>query len=140
MQESNEFYCDDIADESSSIYESRLVEECYDNGLIDDDDFETDEDGDPNYEECLVDEDDLKEKLAQYMTDNSGYSYASQWYMDNFGEEAFNEFVKRNNAVNVDELAEYVVRTDGVENSLARYDGQENTFELDGTTYYIYRT
>lgn len=140
MQESNEFYCDDIAYESSSIYESRLVEECYDAGLIDDDDFETDEDGDPNYEECLVDEDDLKEKLAQYMTDNSGYSYASQWYMDNFGEEDFNEFVKRNNAVDIDELAEYVVRTDGVENSLARYDGRENTYEFDGTTYYIYRS
>lgn len=139
MQESNEFYCDDIADESSSIYESRLVEECYDNGLIDDDDFETDEDGDPNYEECLVDEDDLKEKLAEYMTENSGYSYASQWYMDNFGEEAFNEFVKRNNAIDVDELAEYVVRSDGVANSLARYDGEENTYEFDGTTYYIYR-
>lgn len=139
MHESNEFYCDDIADESSSIYESRLVEECYEAGLIDDDDFETDEDGDPDYEECLVDEYDLKEKLAQYMTDNSGYANASQWYMDNFGEESFNEFVKRNNAVDVDELAEYVVRTDGVENSLAQYDGRENTFEFDGTTYYIYR-
>ena len=139
MDESNRFYCEDIADERSREFDNRLVEECYDNGLIDDEDFETDEDGDPNYEECLVDEDDLKEKLAQYMTDNSGYSYASQWYMDNFGEDDFNEFVKRNNAVNVDELAEYVVRTDGVENSLARYDGEENTFEFDGTTYYIYK-
>ena len=139
MQESNEFYCDDIASESSAIYGSRLVEECYDNGLIDDDDFETDEDGDPNYEECLVDEYDLKEKLAEYLTENSGYSYASQWYMDNFGEEDFNEFVKRNNAVDIDELAEYVVRSDGAANTLARYDGQENTFEFDETTYYIYK-
>ena len=139
MQESNEFYCDDIASESSAFYGSRLVEECYDNGLIDDDDFETDEDGDPNYEECLVDEYDLKEKLAEYMTENSGYSYASQWYMDNFGEEDFNMFVERNNAIDKDEIAEYVVRSDGVANSLARYDGEENTFEFDGTMYYIYK-
>lgn len=73
------------------------------------------------------------------MTENSGYSYASQWYMDNFGEEAFNEFVKRNNAIDVDELAEYIVSNDGVENSLARCDGRENTFEFDGTMYYIYK-
>lgn len=73
------------------------------------------------------------------MTGNSGYSYASQWYMDNFGEEEFNDFVERNNAIDVDELAEYVVRSDGVANSLARYDGEENTYEFDGTTYYIYR-
>ena len=73
------------------------------------------------------------------MTENSGYSYASQWYMDNFGEESFNEFVDNNNAINQDEIAEYVVRSDGAANTLARYDGQENTFEFDGTTYYIYK-
>lgn len=139
MQESNEFYCDDIADEGSSEYESRLVEECYENGLIDDEDFETDEDGDPDYEQCTRDEDELKEMLANYMTENSGYSYASAWYMDNFGEEDFNEFVERNNAIDVDELAEYVVRSDGVANSLARYDGNENEFDLNGSTYWIYR-
>lgn len=139
MQEYNESYCDDIASEGSLIYSSRLVEECYDAGLIDDDDFETDEDGDPNYEECLVDEYDLKEKLAEYLTENSGYSYASQWYMANCGEEDFNKFVERNNAINQDEIAEYVVRSDGAANTLARYDGQENTFEFDGTTYYIYK-
>lgn len=139
MQQDNELYCDDIANESSSIYESRLVEECYDAGLIDDDDFETDEDGNPNYEECLVDEYDLKEKLAEYLTENSGYSYASQWYMDQFGEEDFNEFVKRNNAIDIDELAEYVVRSDGAANSLASYDGRENEYVFDGTTYFIYR-
>lgn len=139
MQESNEFYCDDIADESSSEYESRLVEECYENGLIDDEDFETDEDGDPDYEQCTRDEDDLKEMLANYMTENSGYSYASAWYLDNFGEESFNDFVERNNAIDIDELAEYVVRSDGVAHSLARYDGNENEFDLNGSTYWIYR-
>ena len=139
MQESNEFYCDDIADESSSEYESRLVEECYENGLIDDEDFEIDEDGDPDYEQCTRDEDDLKEMLANYMTENSGYSYASAWYLDNFGEQDFNEFVERNNAIDIDELAEYVVRSDGVAHSLARYDGNENEFDLNGSTYWIYR-
>lgn len=139
MRESNEFYCEDIASESSPTYESRLVEECYDNGLIDDDDFETDEDGEPDYENCLIDEGELKERLAEYMTENSGYRYASQWYMDNFGEENFNEFVKRNNAVDIDELAEYVVRTDGVAKFFAGYDGEEREYEFDGTTYYIYR-
>jgi hypothetical protein len=63
--------------------------------------------------------------------------YKNNTYNASFGE--FNEFVERNNAINQDEIAEYVVRSDGAANTLARYDGEENTFEFDGTTYYIYK-
>ena len=139
MRESYESYAEDIESEGSRFYENRLVEECYDNGLIDDDDFELDEDGDPDYTQCTRDSYELQEMLADYLTNNSGYSSASQWYMDNFGDESFEYFVENNDAIDKDAIAEYCVDTDGVAHSLAGYDGEENEFEFEGTTYYIYR-
>ena len=139
MRESYESYAEDIESEGSIFYENRLVEECYDNGLIDDVDFETDEDGDPDYTQCTRDSYELQEMLADYLTNNSGYSSASQWYMDNFGDESFEYFVENNDAIDKDAIAEYCVDTDGVAHSLAGYDGEENEFEFEGTTYYIYR-
>ena len=36
------------------------------------------------------------------------------------------------------ECARYVVDNDGIANTLARYDGRENTEKVDGVEYYIY--
>ena len=42
--------------------------------------------------------------------------------------------------VDEDELGEYVVDCDGIANGLARYDGEEHTIDVNGETYYCYRT
>lgn len=135
MRESYESYCYDIESEYSTEYGNRLVEECFDNGLIDDDDFEIDEEGEVDYTECNLSTDALVERLTDYLCDQ--YDDPVEWYADNFGDAS--EAVIANNLVDVDALVEYVVDTDGIAHLLASYDGYENEYELDGITYYIYR-
>lgn len=80
-----------------------------------------------------VDEDEAVEK---YLEDYYGDDVV-QWYIDNFGEKAFNETVKKNNLIDLDKLAEAIVDADGPANSLARYDGEEISLDCG---YYCYRT
>ena len=131
MDESNRFYAEDIKDESSREYANRLVEECYDYGLIDDDDFEKDEDGEPNYEECTKDEDDLIDMLVDYMREDD----AIRWYRDTFGDDDFKNVVIDKNLVNFDEVINEVKSWDG-RGCLATYDGKEN----EEGDFFIYRT
>lgn len=131
MDESNRFYAEDIKNESSREYANRLVEECYDNGLIDDDDFEKDEDGEPNYEECTKDEDDLIDMLVDYMREDD----AIRWYRDTFGDDDFKKVVIDNNLVDFDEVIDEVKSWDG-RGCLAGYDGVEN----EEGDFFIYRT
>lgn len=135
MRESYESYCYDIESEYNTEYGNRLVEECLDNGLIDDDDFEIDEEGEVDYTECNLGTDELVERLTDYLCEQ--YDDPVEWYTDNFGDAT--EAAMANNLVDVDALAEYVVDSDGVEATLAGYDGYENEYEFDGITYYIYR-
>lgn len=74
------------------------------------------------------------------VSDELIHGYASKWYVDNFGEEDFNDVCVNNNLVDIDEISKYVVRSDGAANTLAGYDGKEHTYDLDGITYFIYRT
>ena len=139
LVESFEYYCEDIANESSRNFENRLVEECYDNGLIDDDDFEQDEDGEPDYENCLVDTDELTSRYVENY-ENGIYDWYRE-YVFNFGEEGVKSLIDNNpNAIDMDALCRYIVDSDGPESTLAGYDGNENTLDYFGTTYYIYRT
>lgn len=138
LVESFRFYCEDIASESDDTYGNRLVEECYSRGLIDDSDFATDEDGEPKYDECLVDEDDLVERYVDWYEEDN-YDWV-QLYLDELGSENFDYAVKNNpSIIDIDALCEYIVDNDGVGNSLAGYDGNEWEVEYDGTTYYVYR-
>lgn len=141
MRESYDSYAEDIASESDPVYGTRLVQECIDNNLISDDDFREDEDGNIDYTDCRYPEYELQEMLSDFLCEDmlESYSNAVEWYIDNFGEESFEYAVKNNNLVDYSELAEYVVRTDGVAKFFAGYDGEEREYEFDGTTYYIYR-
>ena len=47
---------------------------------------------------------------------------------------------KITNVINYDDMAEDIVDTDGMGNSLARYDGVEHEVSVNGTDYYIFRT
>ena len=136
-RESFEFYCEDIATESSRDYDNRLVEECYDVGVIDDDDFEKDADGNPDYNECLLDESELTDRYVDYHLDS--ISDFIEEFKFQFGEDEFNRVVMDNNLIDINELVEDIVSTDGPANSLARYDGNEVEYDFDGITYFMYR-
>lgn len=138
MDESNRFYCEDIADERSREFDNRLVEECYERGLIDDDDFEEDEDGDVDHEQCKKDNDDLIELMVEDM--NNDYDDPVEWYKDNFGEEDLSRVAIEKNLVDLDEVIEEVKSSDGRGATLSSYDGEENSEKVNGEYFYIYRT
>ena len=142
MMEMEESYANDIESEGDNTYDNRLVQECYDNGLIDDEDFELDEDGETDYTQCTVDTYKLVDRLANYLYDDnmSYYNSAAEWYRRDFGDEDFETVVEQHDLIDRDKISEYVVDEDGIGHTLASYDGEDNEYEFDGITYYIYRT
>lgn len=136
--ESMEYYCYDIAEEGSDTYENRLVEECYDRDLIDDDDFGTDEYGEIDYTDCIKSTDRL---VSMFVDDYAnGVDNWIQEYIDNFGQEEFNTAVEIHGLVDFEQLSKDCVNIDGVAHHLASYDGDERTvYDLFGQDYYIYR-
>ena len=145
LVESFEFYCRDIVSEYDDTYGNRLIQECYDHDLIDDESFETDENGEPDYTQCIIDEDELVDRYVEWYEDDLNYDYGGdfvQAYIDNFGNGELHYIIKNNsNIIDTDALAEYIVDNDGVANSLAGYDGNEYEVEIgDGVIYYVYRT
>lgn len=133
-REMYESYSYDIEYESDDVYGNRLVRECYEAGLIDDDDFGVDENGDVNYEDCLLDTDDLATRLTDYLVDTVD-DFVEQYKFE-FGEEQLSEVVKRYNLVDWDAVIEETKELDGRGPMLAGYDG----VEIDWDDYYIYRT
>lgn len=79
-----------------------------------------------------TDEEEAKEKYLENYSDDY-----IQSFIDEFGKQVFNEVIEKNNLINISELAEAIVDTDGVANQLASYDGEE--IELSNG-YYAYRT
>lgn len=136
LAEEADYLASEYSNESSSTYENRLVEECYDYDLITDDDFETDEDGNPDYERCTVEEWDLQDRFKNWYVEQED---AVEWYKMNFGDESFRDVVKEHNLLDVNAIIEEVKRSDGRGGALASYDGNENETEYNGTWYYIYR-
>ena len=128
-EESNRFYCEDIASEDSSEFENRLVEECYESNIISDDDFE---DG-----ECTVSNDDLIDMYTEYLGERDTDSV--RWFINNYGEEEFNRVVIERSLVNLDTLADDILSTDGRAMQLAGYDFNEIEFKYNGKTYFLYR-
>lgn len=136
-RELEENYCWDILDEGDNIYDNRLVAECYEEGLIDDDDFEEDEKGEPDYTQCIVSDDELVERYADLLM-NRIVDYVDE-FKSEFGEREFNDVVMEKGLVDIDKLCEDIVDTDGIANTLSSYDGKEVTYDFDGNTYYMYR-
>lgn len=133
-REMEETYAYDIADEYDDTYGNRLVQECYDNGLIDDEDFGTYENGDIDYTDCSLSVDELAERLTEYLVDSID-DYVEEFKFE-FGEDELNEVVKRHNLVDWDAVIEETKELDGRGPMLAGYDG----VEIDWDDYYIYRT
>lgn len=133
-REMYESYSYDIEYESDDVYGNRLVQECYEAGLIDDADFGVDENGDVNYEDCLLSTDDLVDKLTEYLVDTVD-DFVEQYKFE-FGEDQLSEVVNRYNLVDWDAVIEETKELDGRGPMLAGYDG----IELEWDDYYIYRT
>lgn len=116
-------------DAFDSKFETRFEEECYERNVLDDDDFEENEDGvwilkdksDANIEEL---EYQLKSAIFANIGDHYDYLY------DRFGEDEVHEMLENNNAFDEEAIAEEAVEADGVESFLATYDGYE--LDLDG--------
>ena len=110
MNESNEFYLDDIENESSLTHDNRLEEEIEDHN-------------------CSTRE----EYLALL---NSNYDNAVDWYRDNFGNKEFKEYIKENaHLIDWDSVIEECKNIDG-RGIIANYDGCE--IELENG-YFAYR-
>ncbi len=145
-EEMERSYLEDIRNEDDykNIYANRLIQELVqDWNILSDDDLVMNEDGLLD----LADEDDYDDYIEQgteaLMNDNKDYygTYAKA-YLDEFGKDAFKDFVEAHgdNVINYDDMAEDIVDTDGMGNSLATYDGVEHEVSVNGTDYYIFRT
>lgn len=128
MHESNETYVDDIKSEGSDEYESRFVEELVERGIASKDDLEENDEWIFVLKDGL--EDEMTDKFVQELDESED---AVQWFMDNFGEEEFRDFAKRNNALDIDKVVKDVIDTDGIAHFIASYDGTE--LELDDDMY-----
>ena len=138
VKESMEYYVEDIEDEASSMgYDNRLIEEMHDHQVLDDDDFEEDEDGMPNLRELKedIDIDDKKEEFIDLLVENAGHPV--EYCADNFGWDWVSKAATENNLIDMDEVVEQCIYEDGVAHFIARYDGDE--IEL-GNGLYAYRT
>ena len=136
MHESHIDYAHDIDYESGSNgYATRLIEEAIDEKVIKEKDCFENEDGELDYE----DKDELAEMLADEIDKN--YDSMVEWFDSIYGRywvKEMRDILK--DYIDWEALAEYVVDVDGVANTLARYDGEENTEKVNGVEYYIYRT
>lgn len=136
MHESNLMYAQDIdSEDGSNGYASRLVEEAIDEKVIKEKDCFENEDGELDYE----DKDELAEMLADKLDEN--YDSMGEYFESIYGRgwvKEIRDTVK--DYIDWEALAEYVVDSDGVANTLARYDGKENSEKVNGEWFYIYRT
>lgn len=135
QQQSIQSYCYDIGKyEEDEKFGNRLVRECYENDLIDDTDFEQDEEGNAIYNQCKLDIDELTQKYVEWRCDQQ----SSLDYMLEI--DTPKNLVKYNpNCINMDELVDYVISSDGRGHVLASYDGKEDWIQYQGEEYYIYR-
>lgn len=138
LRESMSSYIEDIELESSNEFDNRLIEELVESGILEDEDFEVDEDGEIDYFTLKdsVDLDDKKEEYLDNLIKDAGDP--QQWYIANFGVDSVKDLVSEGWAtLDEDKIADEVIDIDGIALQLASYDGEE--IEL-GEDMFAYRT
>lgn len=83
-----------------------------------------------------IDEDERYEVLRDEMASNYAEDPINRWYKQFMSDEEFSKYLVEQGLLDVDAIAEEVVRVDGCANSLAGYDGEE--IDL-GNDLYAYR-
>jgi hypothetical protein len=131
LDEMNYSYAEDIASESDSKYANRLIAELVENGLMDEDDAQSD-----NAEELA---DNYKDDFVSLMTDsqldegNNGLDY----FISNFGEETTYKMVRENNLIDIDSASRDAVNSDGIAHFLSSYDGETLYLSNDYVAYRV---
>lgn len=118
QRESNENYVNDIENEGGSLGGSRLYDELEERELIEDSDeyFDTDEDGDLDYESPKFDVEDMKSQYVDMMCDDEE---PVDWYVNNFGTDGLDGYIDK------DKLAELIIQSDGAESVIGAQDYEE---------------
>lgn len=117
MKESYEVYADNIMSEDGE-HGNSLFDEMIEEGVISEEDVTEDgelADG--------IDLDEKKEEFVEKLCEN--WDNGVQWYIDNFGEDAFSAVCKEHDLYDYDEIAETAVRWDGRGHFISYYDGEE---------------
>lgn len=137
LEESERSYIDNIEYEDDDTYGNRLVQEMVDAGILSDDDFEKDADGNVDYASLKdsTDMDSKKEDFLEYLVEQAGDPI--QWYRGAFGDKDFSETVKENGLIDLDAVEDEAISLDGVAHFIATYDGEE--IDL-GDGLFAYRT
>ena len=144
MENYNRDYAEEIARENDYEFGNKLVRECYEYMLIDDDDFskeieiQTDDEGNdidvetdiPDYSDCILNEDDLVDRYVNYKNAEDSI----EWFIDSFSEEEFQREALNSGALDVDAFITYLSRDVDRGEELAKYDGIEH--DSNGIFYY----
>lgn len=131
LNEMNDSYVEDIESESDSKYANRLIAELVENGLMDDEDAESD-----NAEELT---DNLKSDYINLLTEsqlnegNNGLDY----FISNFGEEETYKMIVDRNLIDIDEASIDAVNIDGIGHFLSSYDGETLYLSNDCVAYRV---
>lgn len=91
-----------------------------------------------HYERLIDDKiDDFVEKL------NGNYDSGIEYFEENYGKEELEKAIKSQNLVDYEEVARYMIESNGRGNSLSRYDGEEDevtiTYKNKSYTFFVYR-
>ena len=134
MLEDYRGYVEDIEYENDYTYGNRCIQEMYDEGILTDDDFEVDEDGEILYD-TLKDDVDLeakKEEYAQHLADGND---PISWLHEIYSDKELGDFLVREGLIDIDRVAEECIEMDGIAHFIASYDGEE----VDLGDFYGYR-
>jgi hypothetical protein len=132
--ESYEMYFNDIVNESSDTFESRAIEELYDAGIIDEDNFDTNDEGEVDYGSFDGDVYDYKDDFVDYMVYKS--ENPAEWFIGVYGVNELSNVIQEYNLIDMDKVTEECIDVDGAAHFLARYDGEEHEI---GGPYLAYR-
>ena len=122
IEEYYQSYIEDIEDEDDSNYGTRLYQEMHEQGILSDDDFEEDEDGNTMLK-ADVDLDSKKEMFADKLVADED---PMDWLRGIYTERELAKVLEESGLIDVDAVAEDCVETDGIAHFLASWDGEES--------------
>ena len=124
-EESNYYYIDDIENEAGNGFESRLIEEAYDEGLVSDDELEENEYGDKVLKDnSSANFERIKEDYLEYLNGRED-DYVG-WYRDNFGDDDLTRLIRDGYvSLDIDKIVDECIKWDGIAHFLNTYDGEE---------------
>ena len=127
LEESYSTYFDDLNNEDK-------VRELLNYGLVEETEeyFDVDEDGDVDTDLPTFDPDDYRDNYVEKVLDS--IDDVIDEFFFHYGYDGIEDFI------DIEELAKDIVNNDGRGSIISGYDGQERVENVNGKTYYIYRT